>query len=165
MQQEVWKSKNINGVIYDISNYGNVKHNGKEIKTRLDKDGYLVCTAGSKKYRSMIKIHKIVAELFIPNPNNLPEINHKDFRRSNPYVENLEWCTHDYNVKYSHKYNKSKMKDNHGDNNPNAKLHSDDIIKIKEMLKYDNVANIARKYHVGWQTINHIKHNETWNII
>ena len=165
MQQEVWKSKNINGVIYDISNYGNIRHNGKEIKTRLDKDGYLVCTAGSKNHRVMIKIHKIVAELFIPNPKNLPEINHKDFKRNNPYVENLEWCTHDYNVKYSRKYNKSKMKDNHGDNNPNAKLHSDDIIKIKEMLKYDNVANIAREYHVGWETIDHIKHNETWNII
>ena len=46
-------------------------------------------------------IHRIVAKAYIPNPNNLPQVNHKDEVKGHNWVNNLEWCTKEYNVKYS----------------------------------------------------------------
>ena len=49
----------------------------------------------------MCRVHRLVAQCFIPNPNNLPQVNHKDENKKNNSVKNLEWCTALYNVQYS----------------------------------------------------------------
>lgn len=68
----------------------------KWLKIWTDNQGYLVVTLqGEKK-----KVHRLVAETFIPNPDNLPVVNHKDEDKSNPSVDNLEWCTYEYNRNY-----------------------------------------------------------------
>lgn len=88
---------------YQVSNLGNVRNVkfGRIIKPSMTNKGYLrVCLWGngeSKNYR----VHRLVAQAFIPNPNNYPEINHKDKNRQNNYVNNLEWCTSQYNIDYS----------------------------------------------------------------
>lgn len=46
-------------------------------------------------------VHRLVAEAFIPNPDNLPEVNHKDENPENNHVDNLEWCSRQYNIEYS----------------------------------------------------------------
>lgn len=56
------------------------------------------------------KIHRLVAEAFIPNPENKPLINHKDENKANNCVENLEYCTHKYNVNYGTRNNRAGMK-------------------------------------------------------
>jgi len=64
-------------------------------------DGYLqVGLTKDKKYKSYL-IHRLVAEAFIPNPDNLPEVNHKDEDKTNNHVDNLEWCDSSYNMNYS----------------------------------------------------------------
>lgn len=114
--EEIWKDiKGYEGY-YQVSNLGNVKslkrtiirkRNDKThqfpIKERMLKfdysDGYKVvklCKQGEKAY----KVHRLVAEAFIPNPNNLPIINHKDETRTNNCVDNLEWCDNFYNCNY-----------------------------------------------------------------
>lgn len=50
--------------------------------------------------RKHFKIHRLVATVFLPNPQNLPEVNHKDENPSNNCVDNLEWCSHKYNMNY-----------------------------------------------------------------
>ena len=68
----------------------------KILKPRNNGDGYFsVILKGKKEY-----IHRLVAEAFIPNPDNLPEVNHKDENKFNNYVNNLEWCVHKYNCNY-----------------------------------------------------------------
>ena len=56
-----------------------------------DIKGYLSVAIGSKQSRKLYKVHRLVAEAFIPNPDNLPQVNHIDEDKSNNKVENLEW--------------------------------------------------------------------------
>lgn len=108
---------------YEVSNLGNVRSwwkpvsrgvgNGKGCggrvigsefklhKQHVDSDGYRVtCLTGKDKKYKTFKVHRLVAMAFIPNPNNLPQVNHKDENKQNNCVWNLEWCTNEYNVNY-----------------------------------------------------------------
>ena len=89
--------------LYEITNDGKVYsiRSGKFLKPRLSLDGYervSLCRDG--KHYDM-RIHRLVAEAFLENENNLPQVNHKDFNKCNNYVSNLEWCTGKDNVHYS----------------------------------------------------------------
>lgn len=88
---------------YQVSNKGNVRtmQNGKTMCLKLkDNFGYMCVVLYNGKTRKDAKVHRLVAEAFIPNPNNYPVINHKDENPSNNCVDNLEWCTQQYNVTY-----------------------------------------------------------------
>lgn len=94
--------------LYEISNFGNVKSLcagrwGYTImrKPVPDKDGYLTVNLKKNgKYKSA-KIHRLVAQAFLENPNDFPEVNHKDEDKTNNRVDNLEWCTRKYNQNYN----------------------------------------------------------------
>ena len=76
---------------------------------KQDKNGYLkvnLCYNGKDK---IIRVHRLVTEAFIPNPDNLPEVNHKDEDKTNNRVENLEWCDRSYNINYGTR--KDKVRD------------------------------------------------------
>lgn len=77
---------------------------GRICKQQRTKDGYL--HVGFRVNGKMVNryVHRLVAQTFIPNPNNWPEVNHKDCTPSNNNVSNLEWCTASYNAKYREKY-------------------------------------------------------------
>ncbi len=104
---------------YEISNKGNVKSLerdlirksklGKEyvyhqkesiLKLKNDRDGYKLANLYKDKKCFTLKVHRLVAEAFIPNPKKYPIINHKNQNRSDNSVENLEWCDYSYNNSY-----------------------------------------------------------------
>ena len=88
---------------YQVSNKGNVRTFQRDRCMPLKKKntlGYMTAMLWDNKVRKDAKVHRLVAEAFIPNPDNLPIINHKDENPSNNCVENLEWCTQQYNITY-----------------------------------------------------------------
>ena len=86
--------------LYEVSNLGRVRRNGKILKP-YDNDGYLRVDLFKNGIVRKFLIHRLVAQAFIPNPKNLPQINHKDEDKTNNTVENLEWCDNKYNINYS----------------------------------------------------------------
>lgn len=101
---EIWKDIEEYEGIYQVSNLGRVKSLkfGKEkiIKGRNNSMGYLyvaLCKEGKIKY---FRVHRLVASAFIPNSNNLFEVNHKDENPLNNRIDNLEWCDRKYNINY-----------------------------------------------------------------
>ena len=65
-----------------------------------DKKHYMEVNLSKNNKVTHYLIHRLVAQAFIPNPNNLPQVNHKDENRENNRVDNLEWCTAEYNTNY-----------------------------------------------------------------
>lgn len=109
MEKEIWKPiKGYEG-LYEVSNLGRVRrlwpitHHTRIVKPFLrgkpPRDYLAVNLSKDNKLRTH-SIHRLVASAFIPNPNNLPMVNHKDENKRNPRVENLEWCDNLYNNRY-----------------------------------------------------------------
>lgn len=72
----------------------------------MDEKGYVKVSLWVNKKVKTIKIHRLVAKYFVPNPYNYKEVNHKDENKTNNHAENLEWCTRKYNVNYGERSKK-----------------------------------------------------------
>ena len=106
--------------LYEVSNLGRVKSlerydkmgrliKEKTLNPRKHKKGYLYVGLSKDGIQKKYSIHRLVAIAFIPNPNNLPQVNHKDENKENNCLDNLEWCTNEYNCNYgNHGKNISK---------------------------------------------------------
>lgn len=133
MIKEVWKPvKDFNG-FYEVSNTGLVRSvsridsnnhlvKGVILKPFVDKWGYEIVGLHKDGIRLTRRVHRLVAEAFLPNPKNYPQINHINRNKNDNSVNNLEWCTNLYNQHYDRTYAKANratsipvvaIKDNH----------------------------------------------------
>lgn len=136
----MWKDiKNYEG-LYKVNENGEIKSlerdviykNGrlhhyeeKILKTRVAKSGYIDVALHKDGKITYFLVHRLVAEAFIPNPNDYPQINHKDEDKRNNNVSNLEWCTADYNINYGTRNERTRIT-----NITNGKLSR----KVKQIL-------------------------------
>ena len=124
--KEIWKDILGYEGKYQVSNWGRVKslimwtgacyiERERIIKPVKNKDGYMKTFLSKDGKVKTIAIHRLVAEVFIPNPDGLSEVNHKDEDKTNNHVCNLEWCTNKYNVNYGSRNKKASetMKSKH----------------------------------------------------
>lgn len=102
--EEIWKDIVGYEEIYQVSNFGNVKNirTNKILKYGINDQNYEIVTLYKKTKKKNMRIHRLVAQAFIPNPDNLPQINHKDGNKHNNRVDNLEWCTGSNNIKHAY---------------------------------------------------------------
>ena len=111
--EEIWKDvKGFEGR-YLVSNTGKIYSilAKRILKTCISNKGYeLACLRNEKGYRKQYTVHRLVAMSFLDNPNNYPIINHKDENKLNNNIDNLEWCTIDYNNNYGTRTQRTRKK-------------------------------------------------------
>lgn len=100
--REIWRDIKGYGGLYLVSNCGRVYGNESHtfLKPYRNYNGYLKVDLYKDGKRVKYFVHRLVAETFIPNPNNYPQVNHKDENKENNFVSNLEFCDCKYNINY-----------------------------------------------------------------
>ena len=110
--KEIWKDVTGFEEAYQVSNYGRIKrkkrtdshnktHEERIMSPTIYRNGYMNVDLRMNNKSRRVSVHRLVAETFIENPLNLPQVNHKDENKTNNHVSNLEWCTAQYNIRYN----------------------------------------------------------------
>ena len=156
-KEEVWKSIADTNNRYEVSSFGNIRNavTKKVLKTQ-DKHGYRRLNLTINGKSKNISVHREVAKAFIPNPENKPQVNHKDGVHDNNHVNNLEWVTEEENFKHAvdnHLYQKGieeAKRLGHGRYNrydkPKAYLSKSEYIT---KANYEKIISNAEKYGVS----------------
>lgn len=149
---------------YMVDNVGNVYNKfGKVLKPSINsKNGYKQLTLRKHKQTYLALIHRLVAEAFIPNPDNLPQVNHKDENKINNRVDNLEWCTPSYNNSYG---TISKRRLNSNGFKKYLKEVSKHVYQFDKsgnfINEFSSIGEIEKKLHVARRAISNNLHGRS----
>ena len=152
------KSLDFNGRTYNVFDDGKIiGPSGKELKWHYDKDGYPKVTVGGK----CMAVHRLVAMAFVPNPHNYNEVDHIDGNKKNPSADNLEWVSHQENVRRA-----AARGSYSGERNSRAILNKYEVIFIREANKLGITQRmLSKQMGVSKYTIADIMRGKTWKII
>ena len=154
LPNEEWKDVVGYEGLYKISNCGRVMSiRGKSpviLNPQINKAGYHRIAIHIRPFSGHFMVHRWVAEAFIPNPNNLPFINHKDENPGNNNVDNLEWCTRLYNNTYGNVLKKSHKK--RIENNMTVKVYQYDL-SGNLMNEYSSIYEASKLVGIPYPTI------------
>lgn len=162
IMEEIWKD--IEGYEgYQVSNLGRVrsfKHKNVRILSTKNRGGYRQVQLCKDSTKKLCYVHRLVAEAFIPNPDDLPQVNHKDENKANNFVNNLEWCTAKYNLSYGtgrlraatkisgldHIKTEEERKDTSNKSNKRYKAQNHDKVKVWRKTSYERRKEKIREY-------------------
>ena len=159
---EIWKPVKGYEDSYEVSSLGNVRGLKYNIILKPHiKNKYLAVNL----YKDTCKhfyVHRLVAEAFIPNVLNLPEVNHIDCDKHNNSAENLEWCNRIRNLNHSYENGLKRIGESHGQH----KLTEQEVLQIRNEYvknsKDKSLHKLAEKYNVHWSTIQAIVTGRIW---
>lgn len=157
--------KTLNYSKYEYYTDGSITKNGKPVAMWKDKDGYLICKIDGKNKR----VHRLIAYLFIYNPDNLATVNHKDGNKLNNHVSNLEWMTFSDNAKHS--WANGLARPCKGEKHGRSKLTQEQVEHIRSLPmparngKGDGITSvsIAKEYGMSAAQIRRIRKGLYWN--
>jgi len=107
---------------------------GGLVSPNLNENGYRHLQLYRDGHKTRVKLHRIIAQAWIPNPDNLPQVNHKDENPNNNHISNLEWCTAKYNSNYGTR--KQRL----------SKILQNSLVRGKPVALIDNKGNIIRTF-------------------
>ena len=159
---EVSSSGLVRGKEKEVS--GNHKKPTRKIPVRDKKQcllvGYPAVTLFKDGKPKLIKVHRLVAEAFLENPDSLPCVNHIDNDKTNNDVSNLEWCTHEHNTHHMLKQGRQDWA--YGERSSSAKLTEDDVVLIKNLSKHMRQIDIAVMFGIRQQQVSRILAGKRW---
>ena len=160
---------------YEVSNLGRVRSIDRVSGKRkgIVKGKILVQTPNRRKYlevrlfkdgESIPKIvHRLIAKAFISNPNDLPQVNHKDGDKKNNSVANLEWITNSENQKHAYKLGLQPSRA--GENNNKAKITDKDVTLLKQLYNSGmSIIQVSNSTNINMSTIRQIIYGRTWKL-
>lgn len=165
--KEIWKDIPGYEGLYKASSEGKIKsyykRRGKIIilSPTLDRDGYLRVSLAKNKKISNHCVHRLIAETFIPNRENKPQINHINNIRNDNKKINLEWATAKENINHGFKHGNEPK----GENHYYSKLKNNDIIFIRKMHNKIKKKKLAKMFNVYFSTIEKIQNGRAWTHI
>ena len=157
---EIWKSLDssifpIHFNHYKVANTGRIIGPKNTILKPSKRGNYLGLCLSTNKIRKSIDIHRLVAQHFVPNPLNLPQVNHEDGNTLNNNDWNLKWTTPKGNMEHAIK---NGLRNDFGSNSKNSKLTEEDVIYIRNSYPIISKRELAKKYGVNkdylWLVIN-----------
>lgn len=174
--EEVWKDIPGFEGYYQVSNLGKVRSldrvksdgirmKGRIRKTHLDSCGYELVQLRADNRIKHYSVHRLVALAFIPNPNNLPQVNHIDEVRNHNEASNLEWCTVLYNQNYGRRRERASISAT-GERNKRHILTEKDVLFIRGNYipgdKMYGIRGLSERFGVKYVTISKIIHGKIW---
>jgi len=148
---------------YEVSDSGQIrKCSGKVLGQWKNDQGYSLARLANP--RKTVRVHRIVAEAFIPNPKSYPFVNHIDCNRSNNSVENLEWCTQWQNLEHSRRLGRMQNDYWKGKRSPNAALDEETVRQIRQAYANGNISwdAVGKKFGVSKRTVGRIVNGESY---
>ena len=144
-----------NGILYSLIT-------NTILKSSIGNHGYNVVSLHKDKKQKTKTVHRLLAKTFIPNPNNLPMVNHKDGVKTNNYVDNLEWCTSEYNN--AHAVETGLRTHAKGERVHTNKLTEKQVLEIRAKYKprVYTQKQLGIEYNVTRTCIQAIIENITW---
>jgi len=152
-----------NYLVSDQGRVFNFKYN-RFLKPRKNNRGYFLVNLCKIGVMKTLKVHRLVALAYIPNPENKRTVNHLDGVKTNNYVDNLEWCTQKENVRHAYD---TGLKDNKGIKHYRAKLSEKEVLEIRRLYKTGNYTqkDLGEMFGVDHSHISNIINRKTWKHI
>lgn len=153
---EIWKDiKNYENE-YQVSNLGRVKSKRSNIiiKNILDSTGYLICTLSVVNKRKKVLVHRLVAQEFIENTNNKPQVNHVDGDKTNNHYSNLEWVTPKENTKHAWNLGLASVSDLHKEvaRKTMSNTMSKKVVDLQTGIFYDSLKKAVEAINSNYNT-------------